>query len=176
MPAVLLTLVLLITLTSGAPPVQSGSAGPVTLNKAAFVAEVSNDQREPLVPAAGQKFLWVKASASQAQTIDLTKVVLASGTTTIPLIGVDSAFDGDPQQFSMIAPARLKNGKMAEPLEESRSVGTVAFTFNPGKPATATLKVIAPPQAICLLFAVPATFKTGEIRGLGPAGLKLPPF
>jgi len=96
-----------------------------------------------------------------------------SGATSSPLIGVDSAWDGDPKQFSMIAPVRLvKTGSLSDPLEESRSEGTLSFAFTPGK--MAALKVLTPPASFCLLFSVPKTFKTGTVSGLGAAPLALP--
>ena len=68
----------------------------VKLEKAGLAAEVKNDQRVVLVPGAGKRFLWVTVTASgAAQSMDLTKVVLAAGSGTFPLIGVDSAWDGD---------------------------------------------------------------------------------
>jgi hypothetical protein len=98
---------------------------------------------------------------------------VTSGAASYALIGVDSAFDGDPSQFSMIAPFKLKDGgKMTEPYEETKSVGTIAFAYTPGK--LATVKVNTPPVSFCLLFAVPATFKTGQVTGLGAAALPLP--
>jgi hypothetical protein len=107
------------------------------------------------------------------QTIDLTKVAIASTGTSSPLIGVDSAWDGDPKQFSMIAPVTLvKTGKLSDPMEETRSEGTISFAFTPGK--TATLKVLTPPVSFCILFSVPKAFKTGSVSGLGAAPLPLP--
>ena len=67
---------------------------------------------------------------------------------------------------------RLKTGETCDPLEESRSVGSVAFAFTPGK--AATLKIIEPPQSVCLLFVVPAGLKTGQIKGLSAAAMNLP--
>lgn len=152
---------------------QPAPAPAVKLERAAIAREAKNDQREMLVPEAGKQFLWVTAKISGApRSVDLAKVVLAGGGQKFPLLGVDSAFGGDPNQFSMIAPARGKDGKMNEPLEETRSVGSVAFAFSPGKGAT--LKVITPPEAVCLLFAVPQGFKAGEIVGLDAAPLPLP--
>lgn len=152
---------------------QAGAGPTVTLDRAALSAEVSNDQREVLVPGPGKSFLWVSATLSGAPLdIDLTKVTLVGGSGKAALIGVDSAFGGDPKQFSMIAQARSKDGKVLEPLEETRSVGTIAFAFSPGK--AATLKVIRPPQSFCLLFSVPQNFRAGTISGLGAKTLQLP--
>jgi hypothetical protein len=151
---------------------QNGAKPIITLNKATLASEVTTDQREPIVPEAGQKFLRVSTTLSLQQTIDLTKVSLVNGTASSPLIGVDSAHDGDPKQFSMTAPVRLKGGKMHDPLEETRSVGSIAFAFTPGK--VANLKIIEPPQTFCLLFAVPQAFKTGQIKGLTGVALALP--
>jgi hypothetical protein len=92
-------------------------------------------------------------TASQVQTIDLTKVSVMSGATSSSLFGVDGTHDGDPTRFAMIAPAQLKGAALDKPLEESWSVGSIAFAFTPGK--TATLKIIQPPQSFCLLFSVP---------------------
>jgi hypothetical protein len=156
------------------PAAQAGAAFSVKLNKAAMAAEVKNDQRTMLVPASGRTFLWVSATLSGAATdVDLTRVVLTSGADTYPLIGVDSAFDGDPNQFSMIAPAMIKGGAMDDPLEETRSIGSIGFAFTPGK--AAVLKVIQPPQSFCLVFSVKPGVRAGEIRGLGPKPLPLPP-
>jgi hypothetical protein len=73
-----------------------------------------------------------------------------------------------------IATARTKDGKTKEPLEETRSEGSVSLAFTPGK--LAELKILRPPASVCLLFAVPAGFKTGQITGLGPKALVLPPL
>jgi len=167
----------LTALTAGMSAQPAAQAGggvtAVTLPKAALSMEVSNDQRTLLAPGAGQRFLWVTTTVSGApQTIDLTKVVLVSGADSFKLLGVDSAFDGDPKQFSMIAPVVAKGGKTLEPFEETRSVGTISFAFTPGK--TAALKVITPPQSFCLLFIVPQSFRTGQINGLGAKPLTLP--
>ena len=148
-------------------------AAAVKVDKAALAAEIKNDQRVVLVPGAGKRFLWVTVTATgAAQSLDLAKVVLAAGSETFPLIGVDSAWGGDPKQFSMIARASSKDGRTLEPLEESRSTGDVAFAFTPGK--NAGLKVIAPPQSLCLVFAVPETFRAGQISGLGAKPIPLP--
>jgi hypothetical protein len=53
----------------------------------------------------------------------LTKVVVAVNGARFPLVGVDSAWDGDRKQFSMIARARTKGGRTIDPLEETRSEG-----------------------------------------------------
>lgn len=151
----------------------AGAAPTVTLVKAALASEAKNDERTVMVPEAGQTFLWVTTTVADAPaTIDLTKVSVASGSATFPLIGADSVWDGDPKQFSMIAPVHLKSGKLNAPLEESRSVGAIGFAFTPGKGAT--LMVNTPPQSFCLLFSVPKGFTTGKITGLGAAQLPLP--
>lgn len=143
------------------------------LSKAAIAMEMTNDQRVALNPPPGQAFLWVTAKASGTpQTIDLTKVAVAASGSSFPLVGVDSAWDGDPKQFSMIARARTKDGKTIDPLEETRSEGTVAFEFAPGK--AAVLKVLRPPASVCLLFAVPQGFTSGQVTGLGAKPLPLP--
>jgi hypothetical protein len=167
-----LTLVAAIAIGAASSVLAQGAAA-VKMDKAALAAEIQNDQRVVLVPGAGKRFLWVTATASgAAQSLDLTKVVLAAGSETSPLIGVDSAWGGDPKQFSMIARASSKDGRTLEPLEESRSTGDVAFAFTPGK--NAVLKVLRPPQSFCLLFAVPETFRTGQISGLGAKPIPLP--
>lgn len=151
----------------------AGATPTVTLEKAALAPEATNDERRVMVPEAGQTFLWVTARVADAPaTIDLTKVSVTNGTAAFPLIGADSVWDGDPKQFSMIAPVHLKTGKLNDPLEESRSVGPIAFAFTPGK--AAKLMVNTPPQSFCLLFGVPKGFTTGKITGLGPAPLALP--
>ena len=66
----------------------------------------------------------------------------------------------------------LKTGKTWTPLEETRSEESIALAFTPGK--LATLNVITPPQSFCLLFVVPATFKTGSVTGLAPDAKPLP--
>lgn len=146
----------------------------VTLNKAGLLTEATNSQKRVIVPAAGQTFLWVKATASAAQTIELTRISLTGGASSSTLLGVDGTFDGDPKRFAMIGSATLKDGGPSAPLEESWSVGSIAFAFAPGR--TATLTIIQPPQAFCLLFSVPKAFQTGQIRGLGPADLTVPSF
>ena len=100
---------------SGLAFAQTDARSTVTLDRAALSPEVSNDQRLVLVPGAGRQFLWVAATLSGApHAVDLTKVILVSGSEKIPLIGVDSAFGGEAKQFSMIAPARSKDGKPPE--------------------------------------------------------------
>lgn len=145
---------------------------PFTLDKAATAAEISNDQRTALVPAAGQTFLWISATGSGPRTVDLTKVAVTSGASKAPLIAVDSAFAGDPKQFSMIAPVKAKDGTMSDPLEETRSIGIIGFAFEPGK--TAQLKIIGPQASFCLLFSVPQAFRTGQVTGLGARPLAVP--
>jgi hypothetical protein len=144
----------------------------VKLVQAGLLQEITNSQRRIMVPAAGQAFLWIKTTVSQAQTIDLTKVSVMSGATSSSLFGVDGTHDGDATRFSMIAPAQLKGAALDKPLEESWSVGSIAFEFAPGK--TAALKILQPPQSFCLLFSVPRAFQAGEVRGLGPEDLKVP--
>ena len=136
--------------------------------------EATTDQTVVVVPPDGQKFLWVSAKlASAPQTIDLTKIAIVNATARYPLLGVDSAFGGDPKMFSMIAPVPAKKGGIHEPLEESRSIGIIAFAFTPGK--SATLKVNDASAAFCLLFAVPPTFQMGQVRGLAAQDIGLPP-
>ena len=145
----------------------------LTLGKAAYVNKVTNDQRTALVPPAGQRFLWVTAKATRApQVIDLTKVAVVSGTTTAPLIGVDSIWDGDPKEFSMIAPAQKASGGTIPPPEETKSAGSTAFAFTPGKGATLTINA---PSSVCLLFAVPSSMQGGRIKGLDAKDLQVPP-
>ena len=142
----------------------AGAAPTVTLVKAALAPEAKNDERTVMVPEAGQTFLWVTATVADAPaTIDLTKVSVTSGTATFPLIGADSVWDGDPKQFSMIAPVHLKSGKLNDPLEESRSVGAIGFAFTPGK--AATLMVNTPPQSFCLFVRRPEGLQDGEDHG-----------
>ena len=160
-----------------AVPVSTGAQGAGTaayvLSKAATAAEITNDQRVTLLPPSGQTFLWATLNASgSAQTIDLTKVAVAGGGASFPLVGVDSAWDGDPKQFSMMARARTKDGRTIEPLEETRSEGSVAFAFTPGK--IAQLKIIRPPASVCLLFVVPQGFSAGQVSGLGAKPAALP--
>lgn len=165
-----------IVLASAAPlAAQTGAGTTVTLDRAALAAQVKNDQRVLLAPGAGERFLWVTATLSGApRNVDLTQVVLTAGSEKRPLIGVDSAWGGDPTQFSMVARASSKDGRVLEPLEETRSTGDVGFAFAPGK--SAVLKVIRPPQKVCLLFAVPGSFRTGQISGLNARALPLPPL
>jgi len=145
----------------------------ITLVRAAVASEATNDSRQAMAPAAGQAFLWVTVKAEETQTIDLTKVAVGAGATSLPLIGVDSAWDGDPKQFSMIAPVTLvKTGKVSDPMEQTRSEGTLRLAFTPGK--TATLAVLKPPASFCLLFSVPKEFKTGTVLGLGATALAVP--
>lgn len=152
--------------------VTAASPGGVTLVRAATTSEATNDMREQMAPAAGQTFLWVTVKAADAQTIDLTKVSVAVGANTAPLIGVDSEWDGDPKQFSMIAPVILvKTGKLSDPMEMTHGPD-IKFAFTPGK--TATLKIEKPPASFCLLFSVPKDFKTGTISGLGATPLPVP--
>jgi len=162
----------LIAGRGAAPVAQSGK--PISLVKAGLLTEITNSQKRVIVPPAGQAFLWIKATASQAQTIDLTKIAVMSGATSSSLFGVDGTFDGDPTRFAMIAPARLKGGDLNPPLEESWSVGSIAFAFTPGK--TATLTIIQPPQSFCLLFSVSRAFQIGQVKGLGKEDLKVPPI
>jgi hypothetical protein len=162
-------------LVSAVPaPAQTGAPA-FALTRDAVASDITNDQREALIPPSGQTFFWVTAKASgTAQTIDLTKVAVTVNGASFPLVGVDSAWDGDPKQFSMIGRARTKDGKTKDPLEETRSDGSVAFAFTPGK--LAELRILRPPASVCLLFAVPAGFKTGQITGLAPNALALRPL
>lgn len=152
------------------PAAQAGKS--VKLVEAGLVQEITNSQKRVMVPPAGQAFLWIKTTASQVQTIDLTKVSVMSGATSSSLFGVDGTHDGDATRFSMIAKAQLKGAALDNPLEESWSVGSIAFEFTPGK--AATLKIIQPPQSFCLLFSVPRAFQTGQVKGLGAEDLKVP--
>src|SRR6185503_18657882 len=97
---------------------------------------------------------------------------LISGAASYPLVGVDTVWGGDPNQFSMIAPIKLKTGKTRDPLEETRSTGDVAFAFTPGK--VATMNVLQPPQSVCLLFLVPQAVSGGQVKGLTAAALPIP--
>jgi hypothetical protein len=171
LPAVL-TLVVL-PLTTIAAVDQGAAPAAVRLTKTAVVPEAKTDQRDLMAPEAGKQFLWVSATLAGGQKpIDLTKVALTNGSDSYPLIGVDSVWGGDPNQFSMIAPVKLKSGKVRDPLEESRSTGDVAFAFTPGKAATMT--VLRPPQSVCLLFLVPASVHTGQVKGLSATPMALP--
>lgn len=145
---------------------------PVSLQKAGLALEVTDSQKRVIVPPAGQVFLWIKATAASVQTIDLTKVALMTGASSVTLLGVDGQFDGDPNRFAMIGAAALKTGGPSAPLEQSWSAGSIAFAFTPGK--TATLTISQPPQSFCLLFPVSKAFQTGKIKGLGPAELSVP--
>jgi len=152
---------------------QGAASAAFVLSKTATAAEVTNDQRVTILPPAGQTFLWATLKASGApQTIDLTKVVVTGGGASFPLVGIDSVWDGDPKQFQMIARARTRDGKSIDPLEETRSEGSVAFAFTPGK--IAELKILRPPAAVCLLFVVPQGFSTGQVTGFGPKPVALP--
>jgi hypothetical protein len=171
------TAVLLAALALSASAVMHAQAGAAkfTLDKAAVVTEAKNDSRQAIVPPAGQAFLWVKATAAgAATTIDLTRIALTNGAAKGRLVGVDAAYDGDPKEFSMIADAHLKTGNVQPPLEETKSVGMIGFSFTPGK--AASVKVVVPPQSFCLLFEVPSTLKAGQIAGLGPKPLTVPPL
>ena len=166
--AALLLMVSVCAFMSAAAP----GASNVTAIRAGVAPEATNDMREKMSPAAGQQFLWVTVKTADAQTIDLTKVAVAVGANAAPLIGVDSEWDGDPKQFSMIAPVTLvKTGKPSDPMEMTHG-GALAFAFTPGK--IATLKVEKPPASFCLLFSVPMDFKTGTISGVGAAPLPVP--
>jgi hypothetical protein len=152
---------------------QGGAQPTVKLTKAAVAAEAKTDQRDMMAPQAGKQFLWVSATLSGSdKPIDLTKVTLTSGTASYPLVGVDSVWGGDPNQFSMIAPVTLKTGKTRDALEETRSTGDVAFAFTPGK--VATLTVLRPPQSVCLLFLVPQSVHGGQVMGMGATALAVP--
>jgi hypothetical protein len=165
------TFALFMTCAASALAQSTGTAA--TLDKAGLAPEVKNDQREMVVPPAGQQFLWVTGTITGPKVIvDLSKVTLVSAAGTVPLIGVDSAFGGDPTQFSMIAKVQQTGGGLMDPLEETRSVGGIGFAFTPGKEAS--LKVNMPPQSFCLLFAVAKGFKGGVVHGLGPSPLPVP--
>jgi hypothetical protein len=152
---------------------QSGAQPIVKFNKSAVAPEITTDQRDVVTPEAGQQFLWVSTTLSGApQTVDLTKLALVNGTASYPLVGVDSVWDGDPKQFSMIASIKLKTGKTRDPLELSRSVGPISFAFTPGK--VATLKVSQPPQSFCLAFLVPQAVRGGQVKGLTGVPLTIP--
>jgi hypothetical protein len=168
LPIGIVAVVLLVGRVGAEPAVQGK---PFVLKEAGLLQEIKNNQRETLTPPAGQAFLWIKATASQAVTIDLTKVAVTSGATSSTLSGVDANYGGDPTRFVMIAPA-LKNGALIQPLEQTGSDGSIAFAFTPGK--TATVKILQPPQSFCLLFSVPRAFQTGQVKGLGAEDLKVP--
>jgi hypothetical protein len=170
LPIGLLAVALIVSYVGAETAVQAGKS--VKLEKAGLLQEVTNSQKRVMVPPTGQAFLWIMATASQVQTIDLAKVSVTSGATSSSLFGVDGTHDGDPTRFAMIAPAQLKGGALDKPLEESWSVGPIAFAFTPGK--TATLNIIQPPQSFCLLFSVPRAFQTGQVKGLGADDLKVP--
>lgn len=152
---------------------QAGAQPTVKLTQAAAAAEVKTDQRDVMTPEVGLHFVWVSAALSGPQKpIDLTKVALTKGGASYPLVGVDTVWGGDPNQFSMIAPIKLKTGKTRDPLEETRSTGDVAFAFTPGK--VATMNVLKPPQSVCLLFLVPQAVSAGQVKGLTAAALPIP--
>src|SRR5262245_65990270 len=122
--AILAALMSAALVRSGTATVASPIAAPkVTLVRAARATEGTNDERTAIVPAAGQTFLWVTVKVEGAPTtIDLTKVALVGDAGSSPLIGVDSTWDGEPKQRSMIAPVTLaKTGKLSEPMQETRS-------------------------------------------------------
>jgi hypothetical protein len=66
----------------------------------------------------------------------------------------------------------MKQAMLSDPMEMTRSEGSLAFAFAPGK--SATLKVEKPPTSFCLLFSVPKDFKTGAVSCLGAAPLPVP--
>jgi hypothetical protein len=171
LPIGVLAVALIVGHVGAEPAAQAGKS--VKLEKAGLLQEITNSQKRVMVPPTGQAFLWIMATDSQVQTIDLTKVsVTSGGATSSSLFGVDGTHDGDPTRFAMIAPAQLKGAALDKPLEESWSVGSIAFAFTPGK--AATLKIIQPPQSFCLLFSVPRAFQTGQVKGLGAEDLKVP--
>lgn len=145
---------------------------PVTLNKAGLLVDTRSSQDEVIAPGSGQWFLWVKATASAAQTIDLKKIALVSGASSSTAFGLDAANHGDPVRFSMMASARLRAGDIAAPIEESWSRDGVAFAFSPGH--AASLTIVQPPAAFALLFQVSRAYQSGRITGLGPAELTVP--
>ena len=59
------------------PAAQAGKS--VKLEKAGLLQEITNSQKRVMVPPTGQAFLWIMATDSQVQTIDLTKVSVTSG-------------------------------------------------------------------------------------------------
>ncbi len=146
---------------------------PVTLNKAGLLLDALSSQDQVIAPGSGQWFLWVKATASAGQTIDLKKISLVSGASSSTAFGVDAANHGDPVRFSMMASARLRAGDVTAPIEEAWSRGGVAFAFSPGN--AATLTIVQPPASFALLFQVSRAFQSGRIFGLGPAELTVPP-
>jgi hypothetical protein len=149
------------------------AAAAVTITKASVSADAANDSRQALMPPPGRAFLRVSVKVAGAPaTIDLTKVAVTDGPARYAAIGADAMWDGDPKEFSMIAPSHLKSGKAIDPIEETKSAGSIAFAFKPG--AAATVKVTTPPQSFCLLFEVPATMKGGQVVGLGSAPIALP--
>jgi hypothetical protein len=163
------------TVAAGIPAAQrqTAAAPAFKLEKAAIVDQITNDQKRPLVAQRGNRLVWIKATALRApQTIDLMKVEIIGTPIKLPLVGVDTAFDGEPTQFSMIAAERLKNGPVVEPLEQTRSDGPVTFAFTPGK--TASLKINSGTPSVCLLFAVFPGFTSGQVTGLGPTPMPIP--
>ncbi|HUL74127.1 MAG TPA: hypothetical protein VLT86_13555 [Vicinamibacterales bacterium] len=164
----------IVSLAIGPPALSARQAKPaMTLTKAGLAATVNNNQKQALAPAAGETFLWVSATASAAETLDLTRIAVVDGPSSSPLLGVDSTWDGDPKAFSMIAPVHLQAGNTLQaPMEQSSSDGSSAFAFTPGKGAT--LKISKPPVSFCLVFAVPRGFRSGQVKGLGAANLPLP--
>ena len=152
---------------------QSGAQPIIKFSKSAVAPTITTDQRDVVAPDAAQQFLWVSTTLSGGpQTIDLTKVALVNGTASYPLVGVDSVWDGDPKQFSMIAAIKMKTGKTRDPLELTRSVGPISFAFTPGK--LATLTVSQPPQSFCLAFLVPQAVHGGQVKGLSGVPLTIP--
>ena len=105
-PIGLLAVALLVGHVGAEPAAQAGKA--VKLEKAGLLQEITNSQKRVMVPPTGQAFLWIMTTASQVQTIDLTKVSVMSGATSSSLFGVDGTHDGDPTRFAMIAPAQLR--------------------------------------------------------------------
>jgi len=165
---------MLATVAAGIPAAQRQTQAPAfKFEKAAIVDSITSDQKKPLVAPNGNRFVWIKATALKVpQTIDLTKVEITGTPSKLPLFGVDSAFDGEPTQFSMIQAARVKNGPLVQPMEITRSEGKVEFAFTPGK--TATLKFLNGTPSVCLLFAVFPGFTTGQVAGLGAAPIPIP--
>ena len=156
-----LVVAMLATVAAGIPAAQRQTQTPAfKLDKAAILDQITNDQKRPLVAQQGMRFVWIKATALKApQTIDLTKVEITGTPSKLPLVGVDSAFDGDPTQFSMIAAERIKNGPSSSRWKKQNRMAR-SSSRSPGK--TATLKFLTGTPSVCLLFAVFPGFTTAR--------------
>ncbi|HUL76680.1 MAG TPA: hypothetical protein VL691_05390, partial [Vicinamibacteria bacterium] len=75
---------LLASASAGMSTASAAAESKITLVRAAVASEATNDSRQAMAPAAGQAFLWVTVKAEETQTIDLTKVAVGAGATSLP--------------------------------------------------------------------------------------------